>query len=275
MMFTLSGFADEISLDPVEQAKAFQDMGIRHLDFRGAWKGSVLELSDAELEEYRRILSDHGIGVSCIASPVGKTSIDDEPAVHEKQFNRAVEIALRFGVKYIRIFSFYIKPEQRKESAVRDSIFKRLKAMAETAAANKLVLVHENEAGIYGEGSGACREILDALGSPSFRAVFDPCNFIMAGESPFTECFPKIAPHIEYLHIKDAVRKTRVIVKAGDGDGEIREVLNGLREKSLFVSLEPHLALAGRNAGFTGLELFREAHKALVTILDELKIEYR
>jgi sugar phosphate isomerase/epimerase len=206
---------------------------------------------------------------------VGKTGIGDDPAAHERQFKRAVEVALRFGVKYIRIFSFYVKPEQRGESAVRDEVFKRLRLMSEAAAAHKLVLVHENEGGIYGEGSGACREIFDALGSPSFRAVFDPSNFIMADEAPFTECFPKIAPHIEYLHIKDAVRKTRVIVKAGEGDGEIREILNSLRDRSLFVSLEPHLALAGRNAGFTGLDLFRGAHKALVTILDELKIEYR
>jgi sugar phosphate isomerase/epimerase len=273
-MFTLSGFADEISPDPVDQAKAFQDMGIKYLDFRGAWGKNVLELNDAELDEYRRILSDHGIGVSCIGSPVGKTNIDDDPAVHEKQFNRAVETALRLGVKYIRIFSFYVKPEQRKESAVRDKIVKRLRLMGETAAARGLVLLHENEAEIYGESSDACRELLDALGSPSFRAVFDPCNFIMANEAPFTESYPKIAPHIEYLHIKDAVRKTRVIVRAGDGDGEIREILNSLRDRSLFVSLEPHLALAGRNAGFTGLDLFREAHRALVTILDGLEIKY-
>lgn len=274
-MFTLTGFADEIAADPAEQAKAFQDMGIRYLDFRGAWKKNVLELSDAELDEYRRILADHGIGVSCIGSPVGKTGIDDDPAVHEKQFNRAVETALRFGVKYIRIFSFYLKPEQRNDPAVKEKIFKRLRLMGETAAAHKLVLVHENEAGIYGESSDACRELLDALGSPSFKAVFDPCNFIMAGEEPFTGSFPKIAPHIEYLHIKDALRKTRVIVKAGEGDGEIREILNSLRDRPLFVSLEPHLALAGRNAGFSGLDLFRGAHRALVTILDELRIKYR
>jgi sugar phosphate isomerase/epimerase len=274
-MFTLTGFADEISPDPVEQAKTLQDMGIGYLDFRGAWKKNVLELSDAELEEYRRILSDHGIGISCIGSPVGKTGIDDDPAVHERQFGRAVEIALRFGVKYIRIFSFYLKPEQRKESAVKDRIFKRLRLMGETAAAHKLVLVHENEAGIYGESSDACRELLEALGSPAFKAVFDPCNFVMADEAPFTGAFPKIAPHIDYLHIKDAVSKTRVIVKAGEGDGEIREILDSLRDRPLFVSLEPHLALAGRNAGFTGPDLFRGAHKALVSILDELKIAYR
>ncbi|MDR0450978.1 MAG: sugar phosphate isomerase/epimerase [Treponema sp.] len=273
-MFTLTGFADEISPDPAEQAEAFRDMGIRYLDFRGAWKKNVLELTDAELDEYRRILSDYGIGVSCIGSPVGKTGIDEDPAAHEKQFNRAVEVALRFGVKYIRVFSFYLKPEQRNESAVKERIFKRIRSMGETAAANKLVLVHENEADIYGEGSGACRELLDALASPSFRAVFDPCNFIMANEAPFTECFPRIAPYIEYLHIKDALRETKVIVKAGEGDGEIREILNSLRNRSLFVSLEPHLALAGRNAGFSGLDLFRGAHRALVTILDELKIEY-
>jgi sugar phosphate isomerase/epimerase len=96
----------------------------------------------------------------------------------------------------------------------------------------------------------------------------------MAGEAPFTECFPKIAPHIEYLHIKDAVRQTRTIVKAGEGDGQIRETLDSLRDRPLFVSLEPHLAFAGRNKGFTGRELFQGARKALVQILDDLNIPY-
>jgi sugar phosphate isomerase/epimerase len=274
-MFTLSGFADEIAPDPVGQARAMSGMGIKYLDFRGAWDKNVLDLSDAELTEYQKILSDHGVGVSCIGSPVGKTSIDDDPAEHKRQFNRAVEVALRFGVTYIRIFSFYVKPEQRSDPAVRDKIFDRLRLMIETAASNKLVLLHENEANIYGEGSDACKDLLSALGCSSFKAVFDPCNFIMAGEAPYTGSFPKIAPYIEYLHIKDAVSKTREIVKAGDGDGEISETLNALRDRSFFVSLEPHLARAGRLKGFSGLELFQGAHKALVEILDELKIEYR
>jgi sugar phosphate isomerase/epimerase len=274
-MFTLTGFADEIDGDPVEQARAMRDMGIQYLDFRGAWNKGVLELSDAELADYLKILAEYGVGISCIGSPVGKTNIDDDAAGHERLFNRAVELALRFGVRYIRVFSFYLKPEQRRDPAVRDKIWKRLRLMGETAAANKLVLVHENEAGIYCEGSDACKEILDALGSPSFKAVFDHSNFIMAGERPYTDSFPKVAPYIDYLHIKDAVRETREIVKAGDGGGEIREILNALRDRSLFVSLEPHLAHAGKMKGFTGLELFRGAHKALVNILDELKIAYR
>jgi sugar phosphate isomerase/epimerase len=273
-MFTLTGFADEITPDPVGQAEAMRGMGIKYIDFRGAWDKNVLELSDAELDEYRKILSDQGIGVSCIGSPVGKTGIDDDPAEYERQFKRAVEVALRFGVTYIRIFSFYVKPEQRQDPAVKDKIFKRLRLMSETAKANKLVLLHENESKIYGEGSDACKELLDALGSSSFKAVFDPCNFIFANEAPYTECFPKIAPYIDYLHIKDAIRKTHTIVKAGDGDGEVREILNDLRDKQLFVSLEPHLAHAGVSKGFSGLDLFREAHKALVHILEELNIAY-
>jgi hypothetical protein len=41
-----------------------------------------------------------------------------------------------------------------------------------------------------------------------------------------------------------------------------------------FVSLEPHLAMAGRYGGFSGPEAFRRAAQALKGILDDLAIAY-
>jgi len=42
-----------------------------------------------------------------------------------------------------------------------------------------------------------------------------------------------------------------------------------------FMSLEPHLAQAGRFGGFSGPQGFRRAAQALKCLLDELAIPYR
>jgi hypothetical protein len=54
-MWTLSGFADEISADLDEQCQTLKRLGIGYVEFRGAWDTNVLDLSDEQLESARSI----------------------------------------------------------------------------------------------------------------------------------------------------------------------------------------------------------------------------
>jgi len=49
-MFTLSGFADEVSEDLNVQLDTFQKLGIAYIEFRGVWGKNVLALSDDEVK---------------------------------------------------------------------------------------------------------------------------------------------------------------------------------------------------------------------------------
>ena len=64
---------------------------------------------------------------------------------------------------------------------------------------------------------------------------------------------------------------------AGQGDGQVRQTLSALRDSGFegFVSLEPHLAQAGRYGGFSGPEGFTRAAQALKFILNDLGIPWR
>jgi sugar phosphate isomerase/epimerase len=77
-----------------------------------------------------------------------------------------------------------------------------------------------------------------------------------------------------YLQVKDAVAATGEVTVAGPGDGEVRQTLRALRDSGFtgFVSLEPHLDLAGRTSGFSGPGKYRQAVRALTGLLDELSI---
>ncbi|HHV97219.1 MAG TPA: TIM barrel protein [Clostridiaceae bacterium] len=272
-MFRISCFADEISSDLNEQIDVLSKNKIKFVELRSVWKKNVMELSDNELDLVKERFWDNGISISSIGSPIGKVDINDDFEKHLERFKRAVEIALKMETRYIRIFSFYMNKEELDMH--HQKVVDRLRCFIEIAEENNLVLLHENEANIYGESSTRCLKLFKSLPYNNFRAVFDPSNFIVAGEDVLNESFGKLKDYIEYIHVKDSRKDTGEKVVAGKGDGHIPEILDELRHKEgMFLSLEPHLARGGKYGGFTGPELFEEALEALRRILIELKIDF-
>jgi hypothetical protein len=106
---------------------------------------------------------------------------------------------------------------------------------------------------------------------------FDPANFVQGGVRPFTEAYALLRPYLVYPQVKDALAATGEVVPAGQGDGELRRTLAALREDGFagFMSLEPHLAEAGRFGGFSGPEGFRRAAAALKFLLNEASISWQ
>src|SRR2546421_1135336 len=106
-MIRLSAFADEISADLNEQIEVIGSEHIHYIDLREAWNTNVLDLTDQQVTEIKQRLDAQGIGISTIASPIGKTPIDTPFEEHLQRFQRAIELAQIFHTPFIRIFSFY------------------------------------------------------------------------------------------------------------------------------------------------------------------------
>ncbi|MDI7278027.1 MAG: sugar phosphate isomerase/epimerase family protein, partial [Anaerolineae bacterium] len=230
----------------------------------------VLDLSDAEAARVRNELERRGFGVSAIASPIGKIGIDEPFEPHLARFHRALDLAELFGAPFIRLFSFYVPPGEAPR--YREQVMARLTALAEAAEGRNVTIGHENERGIYGDLPERCLDIIRTINRPQWRTIFDPANYVLDGVRPFTDAYPLLADSIAYLHIKDARRSDYTVCPAGEGDGEVRQVLAALKERGFdgFLSLEPHLSMAGRSGGQTQPDLFRLAIKALRTILQEI-----
>ena len=130
-----------------------------------------------------------------------------------------------------------IAPETMK-----DPVILRLGIILDMARTYDMTLLHENEKEIYGDTPGRCLDLLNALDSPNFKAVYDPANFVQCGVSPM-EAFRILEPFISYVHIKDAMSGSMVNVPAGMGDGKIPELIQSLTDMNYhgFLSLEPHL----------------------------------
>lgn len=275
-MWTLTGFADEISPELDEQLETLVSLDMQYLELRAAWGKNVLDLSDAEIDRVATSLAERGIRVSSIGSPIGKIGIHDDFEAHQSRFKRALWCAERLGAPYIRIFSFFV-PEN-EASLHRSSVLDRLKRLVEMAEEHDVVLVHENEKHIYGDIPERCLDIVESVNSPKLRLVWDPANFVQCGvNSPHDAGYEMLRPYIEYVHIKDALVGSGQNVPAGEGDGEIPKTVAALRDSGFdgFFSIEPHLKEAGTFSGFSGPDLFRKATEAFKGILQEAGVEWR
>lgn len=271
-MIRISAFADEISADPHEQIAALQSEAIHYLDLRGAWGTNVLDLSDAQVDELRRMLDGQGMAVSAIASPIGKVPIDSPFDEHVRRFERAITLAHFFSTPYIRIFSFYPPAAAKSDPADwRDEVLRRLREMTARAGAAGITLLHENEKDIYGDTIARCVDLLQSINDAHFQAILDPANFIQCGQIPYPDAYEAIRPWLRYVHVKDA-RTDGKVVPAGQGMAHWPELLQRLRQDGYdgFFSLEPHLAAEGQFSGFSGSDLFRQASQALQGMLHKM-----
>ena len=269
--FTLSAFGDEIADDVDEQLRVLNELDIGYLELRRAWGTNVLELSDDEVGRLKARCEAHSIGVSCIGSPVGKSPISQPIDEVLRDLERILDVAGMLGTDRVRIFSFYPDVDGQQDACVEESI-SRLGAMANTAAERDAVMLLENEGGLVGDTPERCRAIVKGVGSPGLRFVWDTGNFPHSGvERAVDRGWPLLAEYMDYVQVKDALVSDQTITVAGEGDGQIPELLSSLRDAGYrgFLALEPHLKVAGKRGGFSGAEGMARAATALRGLIAE------
>lgn len=278
----ISGFSDEINPSVDTQFQVLQKLGITYFEPRGIDGKNISELSDEEIVSLKDKMVQYGIRVSSIGSPIGKVNLKEPFAEHFALFKRVVEIALRLDARYIRMFSFYHDGGEVWTDGERQEVLSRLREMIDYARGHGVILLHENEKGIYGDTADRCADLMKELGCDHFKAVFDPANFVQCGQDT-VYAYDQLKDSIAYLHIKDACLEDGRVVPSGSGDGKVEEILKKLFAGGYngFLSLEPHL---GSFAGLADLELddkmaglpeggegtFTLAYRALCEILDRV-----
>jgi sugar phosphate isomerase/epimerase len=274
-VWTLTGFADEISPELEEQLETLAQESIGYMELRSVWNTNVLDLSDDELDRIKYATAQRGLRISSIGSPIGKVPVTNPFGPHLERFRRALRAADVMEAPYVRVFSFFI-PEDQEPGHYREEVIDRMGIMAGEAEDSGVTLLHENEKEIYGDVPSRCLDILAGVGSPALRAAWDAANFVQCGVRPYKEGYASLRPYVEYVHVKDALSGSDRVVPAGEGDGQLPETLSALRASGFdgFFSLEPHLASAGMYSGFSGPELFRKAAGAFKELLRRQGIEW-
>jgi sugar phosphate isomerase/epimerase len=258
-MIRLGVITDEISQDFEHALDVMLEYGVREAELRGLWGTNVLELDEAARARARAALSERGMRVCGIASPLYKCHLDppagdaDAGALHlavqrtsEEQLailERAIALTEYFDTKLIRVFSYW------KAGELTDQVFARivegLRPAVQRAEEAGVVLGLENEhACMLGTGAEAARA-LNALDSHAFRSVWDPGNAFFSGERPFPDGYHAVWEHLAHVHIKDAVRGPDGAARwtvVGEGEIDFQGQLSALTADGYegVLSLETH-----------------------------------
>lgn len=221
--FRLAVINDEISQDFEKACKIVsEDFGLSWIELRGMWNKNVTGLNSKEIDDAKKILAEHKLRVTDIASPLFKTDWPGAPISRQserrdqfhanfdpneqgKLLDHCISLAKTFETDRIRCFDFWRLDDQKP---YRDAINAKLKQAAERCAQHKLILLLENEMSCNtatGEESAA---VLKAIPNRNFMLNWDPGNAAAIGSTPYPDGY-KLLPkdRIGHCHCKDVVRK--------------------------------------------------------------------
>ncbi|MGD0693422.1 MAG: sugar phosphate isomerase/epimerase [Terriglobia bacterium] len=220
MPFTLGIITDEITENFAHALDFIAGYSLGYCELRELWGKNLMNLGREELYRAKRLLDQHHLRVSDIASPIFKYNLPEVPAQPESVdtfrasftdrdsdalLHKAFELANLFETKKIRIFAYLRVRAEDAERAypyVRD----RLAKAAEVAAKNGMILVLENE-NTCNVGTGKeLGRILRDIGSPNLRGNWDPANAVTLNEVPFPDGYREVRGLFAHMHAKDVKR---------------------------------------------------------------------
>ncbi len=222
--FRVAVISDEISQDFDHACSVIsRDFGLHWVELREIGGKNLQALSQAEIDEARRMLSKYNLQVTDIASPLFKVDWPDAPkspyspkrdthGAADVGFNqqddvlaRSISLAKQFGTDKIRCFDFWRLEEVAPHRA---AINEKLRAAAETAGKQSVLLVLENEFACNTATGREAAQTLNAIPTSNLALNWDPGNAVMRGE---LDAFPggwDTLPknRIHHCHCKNAVK---------------------------------------------------------------------
>lgn len=238
--YILTGFADEIDPMMQKQYALLHKLGIEYIELRGVNGKNISELTEDEIKSLKLQLDRENIKISAIGSPAGKIKITNDFKEHFEMFEKLLSFAAILDTRYIRVFSFYMDGDYE---TLKDEVFNRMSRFVDAAEKADVVLLHENEKGIYGDNLERCLQLMERFYGDNFKCTFDFANFVQCGVDTL-EAYKALKPYIEYIHIKDALYDGGHVVPPGMGDGRLKDILDNAFSDGYhgFLSLEPHLS---------------------------------
>ncbi|MDO4385854.1 MAG: sugar phosphate isomerase/epimerase family protein [Clostridia bacterium] len=277
----LTGFGDEIDASLEKQLAFMSALGIHSIEARGVNGTNISSLTDCQVAEAKKTLNDYGFTVSALGSPIGKSDIREEFSKTLDAFQCTLDIAVKLNATGIRLFSFYVP--NVTDDAYKDECIARLSRFKEAASDSDVILLLENETGLFGETPQHGLAIAKALCDEQFKLIFDPSNYVQRGWDVM-QAWQLLRPYVGYMHIKDSVKLAegtdahsvnphRV---AGTGEAHVREILKDLKEENYqgYLSIEPHLTNSAYVSG-TKPGKWAAAALALQTLLDEIGMDWQ
>jgi len=214
----IAAITDEFSPNLARTLPYLREIGMTGAELRVVNGKNIMDLTDDELLRARDLLTEAGLTVISIASPLLKCVLPNAPDVDSRfqhdifaskhtfadqprLAERAFQIAKLFGARIVRVFSYWrtARPEE-----CFDAIASALAELAGKAAAEDLIVGLENEHACHIGTAAESARILAAVTHPNLKLVWDPANAMVGGENPFPNGYGLLPKdRIAHVHAKD------------------------------------------------------------------------
>jgi sugar phosphate isomerase/epimerase len=272
-----AGIGDEAAPDLDGQLHAVSVLGWDAVELRTVDGHALSDLDRAGRDRLIAAVRAAQMRVVCLDSRIGgwAGTVADPFDRDLTELGALVELCRELGTSYVRIMSY--PNAGRPEPAWRQEVVDRVRRLADIAEAAGITLLHENCVGWAATRADRALDLLDAVGSPALRLLFDVGNGVAHGY-PAADLLADLVPFVAHVHVKDAVGggEDTTYTLPGDGVGGVRECLRLLRACGYdgALSIEPHLATRpheDRWADVDGTAAFVAAGRRLAELVRDLR----
>jgi sugar phosphate isomerase/epimerase len=221
--FRLAVINDEITQDFERACQIVaRDFGLQWIELRSMWNKNVTELDAKQIDDARKLLDEHKLRVTDIASPLFKTDwpgaprssqsetrdqfhADFDATAQDKLLEHCISLCQSFNTDRIRCFDFWRLDDQKPYRAAINS---KLQQAADRCAKDHIILLLENEMSCNTATGEEAAATLKAIPNKNFMLNWDPGNAAAIGSTPYPNGYAALPKdRIGHCHCKDVITK--------------------------------------------------------------------
>ncbi len=274
-MFKWAIINDEISQNLERAIDVCRELNIPGIELRLVEGENIVNFEKEKIRQIAKLIKEAGLEVCCVASPVFKKCKSDDDGKYRSDvelLKKAIGIAQELDSHLIRVFAFL----REGQNSDLNKAIERFEELACIVQSREIVIAIENELTSFARTGRELNQFLRAIDSEAVRALWDPVNALLAGETPFPTGYEKVRDLVVHLHVKDlavAGRTLEQIEFAPVGEGKVNWVdqIKALLEDGYkgYASFETSYRLGkGEKAGERAT---KKCYANCLQILDELK----
>ncbi|MBC8140395.1 MAG: sugar phosphate isomerase/epimerase [Armatimonadetes bacterium] len=248
---------DEISQNFDHALSVMAEFGVPNAELRNVYGTYIVDADADLLNKVEADLKRRGAKVVCVDTPFYKCDLDapkagagathnaNERTLADQQtlLLHAMDLAKRFETPFLRIFSFWKRGGLTPD--IEERIADALVRPCELAERAGITLLLENEHACYLGTAAETVRVIERVGSPALKLVYDPGNSFFAGEQPFPAGYEAARAFTAHVHIKDAKVNADgmpVFCKVGDGEIDYAGLFAAMKADAYdgYIALETH-----------------------------------
>jgi sugar phosphate isomerase/epimerase len=205
-------------LPPAEAFPVFAAAGFPRLDLFGLPPHFSADPREVDIEALEAACRQSGVSVANLGTYCGRTFDSEDAAAVEAEVEltlRTIALAQRLGARTLRIL-----PGEGDGDEVIDKVAPHYRRVMPAAEAAGVDLVMENHAGRLAGRPHSAVKLCEAVGSPRFGIIYEPCNLLLGGED-YREALEVMAPWVRHVHFKDGRWRDGKFEMCHYGEGDV------------------------------------------------------